>query len=461
MFKETCRDFYSPGKGNLANSQQKSSHGTFQYEADKHSNVMASPVLRHGTSSAEETIVRAQGSQPNSSTDVYPKRPLTGRASDFPLGFRGCMNCGDPGHAFRDCADRNSLEAKSRFHSNFNAHKPHITAARELRQSQQSGDKRPRPSERVQSHYGPASSGDATARQRESQAQSRSCEPVRRVYRTFVHRAITLRGRTTLNKREMPITLQKNLPTLLLRLGDSSNKHGDIELKVLFDTCGALSTGFKPHHDRIRQLHPELVHAYESFDKINPFEPIRLSGALRNPDDVSQEVTGALTSVIRYKTPYVDCNCNPVLLSFDLGDTVSCNTILGLSAINGMNMIWNVRNATVCAEGLQGPNNVFSVNMCEAQYGFQVALCDTADDTPASPRPPARVFGFSHRLAESHQAPCVGPHGHLTDSTRTPTKAAPVLLVGVPSNIWRPKQHNTWSNPDYADDIDEDLLVFK
>jgi hypothetical protein len=61
MFKETCRDFYSPGKGNLANGQQKLSHGTFQYEADQQSNVMASHVLHHSTSAAEETIVRAQG----------------------------------------------------------------------------------------------------------------------------------------------------------------------------------------------------------------------------------------------------------------------------------------------------------------------------------------------------------------------------------------------------------------
>jgi hypothetical protein len=192
MFKETCRVFYSPSKGNLASGQQKPSHGTFQYETGQHSPVTAYPVLRHGTSAAEETIARAQSSQPNSSADVYPKCPSTGRASDFPLGFRGCMNCGDPNHTFRDCPDRNLLDAKSRFHSNFNAHKPHITAARELRQSQQSGDKRPRPSERAPHHYGPASSGDARAQQHESQAQPRHGAADRRVYRTFVHRAITL-----------------------------------------------------------------------------------------------------------------------------------------------------------------------------------------------------------------------------------------------------------------------------
>jgi hypothetical protein len=110
---------------------------------------------------------------------------------------------------------------------------------------------------------------------------------------------------------------------------------------------------------------------------------------------------------------------------------------------------------------LQGPNNVFSVNMCESQYGFQAALYDTVDDTPVSPRPPARGLGFLHRLAESHQPPFGGPRGDLTEPTRTPTKAAPALLIDVQYKIWRPKQKNTWSNPDYADDIDEDLLVFK
>jgi hypothetical protein len=172
-------------------------------------------------------------------------------------------------------------------------------------------------------------------------------------------------------------------------------------------------------------------------------------------------VTGALTAVIRYKTPYIDCNDNPVLLSFTIGDTVSCNTILGLPAINGMNMIWNVRNAAVCAKGLQGPNNVFSVDMREAQYDFQAAQRDTANDTPASPRPPLRGLWFLHRLAESHQPPFGGPHVHLTGPNRTPMKAAPTLLIDVPSNIWRQKQHNTWSNPDYAENIDEYLLVVK
>jgi hypothetical protein len=43
-----------------------------------------------------------------------------------------------------------------------------------------------------------------------------------------------------------------NLPTLTLLLGGMQNNEGDIELKVTFDTHGALITGFKPYHERIR-----------------------------------------------------------------------------------------------------------------------------------------------------------------------------------------------------------------
>jgi hypothetical protein len=53
----------------------------------------------------------------------------------------------------------------------------------------------------------------------------------------------------------MQIVAQNNLLTLSLLLGNTQNKHGDIELKVLFDMYGAFSTGFKPYHDRMRCMY--------------------------------------------------------------------------------------------------------------------------------------------------------------------------------------------------------------
>jgi hypothetical protein len=226
------------------------------------------------------------------------------------------------------------------------------------------------------------------------------------------------------------------------------------------------------------------VYNYESSDDIsNTFHPIKLSGAIRDPNDIKNEVVGDLTTVIFYKTPYIDVEGHPILLCFALGDTVRCNTIIGFPTTNMLEILWNIRQGTVTSFGLQEPN-VFAVITKEVEYGVP-----TLDRNPSvhatrpNPPPPAyNVYQF-HCLAKNHQAPFGGDHGCLQHSkyvafdmppgpmeacmfkaipfTGTPSRAPPVLLIDVPSKILRPKPDNTWRIPTYADDIDEDLLVFK
>jgi hypothetical protein len=47
----------------------------------------------------------------------------------------------------------------------------------------------------------------------------------------------------------------------------------------------------------------------------------------------------------------------------------------------------------------------------------------------------------------------------LSDSDVSTTIHA--LLIDVPTKIWRPKQLNTWTCPEYGNDIDEELLISK
>jgi hypothetical protein len=150
MFGETCREFTGHGKGNSSGGQPKSNRSTYLNDAEQgaRNKPPPVPVLRHGTSSTEETIMTAQIKQRDRANDMYTKCPISGRTSDFPLGFLGCMRCGYPGHAFHDCQDRNLLTAKEIFHENFNAHKAHISEARASREANQSGDTRPPPNDR-------------------------------------------------------------------------------------------------------------------------------------------------------------------------------------------------------------------------------------------------------------------------------------------------------------------------
>jgi hypothetical protein len=113
----------------------------------------------------------------------------------------------------------------------------------------------------------------------------------------------------------MPIDVRNELPTLNFSLGSIETEQDTVKLNVLFDTCVAISTGIKPYHERIRRLHPEVVYAYESSDDMsNPFHPIKLSGAIRDPKDITNEVVADLTAVTRYKTPHIDVEGHPIIL---------------------------------------------------------------------------------------------------------------------------------------------------
>jgi hypothetical protein len=92
---------------------------------------------------------------------------------------------------------------------------------------------------------------------------------------------------------------------------------------------------------------PDIVAIFECFDNSNPFEPIKLGGAIRNPDDCNKTLHGQLTAIICYKTPCVARNGSPVRVSFGLGNNMTVNTILGMPVIKDLGMLPNFRTALV------------------------------------------------------------------------------------------------------------------
>ena len=131
----------------------------------------------------------------------------------------------------------------------------------------------------------------------------------------------------------MPIAIDNGLPHLTFQLGsDDSSVH----LQGLMDTCGALNTGYLPFHQWIMSEHPSLVAVYVEFNDTNPFEPVKLGGAIRDPDGFDSVTHGNLTAVIRYFTPYVSTDGTRVTLSFALGHDVTVNTIFGLPMLTDL-----------------------------------------------------------------------------------------------------------------------------
>ncbi len=79
----------------------------------------------------------------------------------------------------------------------------------------------------------------------------------------------------------MPIAINNGLPHVEFNL--VTDVILDPSLIGLMDTCGALNTGYLEFHLWLKSERPDLVAEFISFDDANPFEPIKLGGAIRDP----------------------------------------------------------------------------------------------------------------------------------------------------------------------------------
>ena len=78
---------------------------------------------------------------------------------------------------------------------------------------------------------------------------------------------------------------------------------------------------------------PNYVYSYEAFDGPNPFDPIKISGAISDPADYVEAKHGQLAAVIRYVTLYHDVKGNHLVFAVAFGTDMLVNTILGMPAI--------------------------------------------------------------------------------------------------------------------------------
>jgi hypothetical protein len=123
---------------------------------------------------------------------------------------------------------------------------------------------------------------------------------------------------------------------------------------------------------------PDIVASFERFDDANPFEPIKLGGAIRHPDDYSESAHGQLTAIIRYRTPYTGTDGNPIHISFGLGNDMTVNTILGMPIIKDLSMIPNFRAGSIVCK--------------DTAATFEICYQETSCGFPAS-NLPAAAFG--------------------------------------------------------------------
>lgn len=118
----------------------------------------------------------------------------------------------------------------------------------------------------------------------------------------------------------MPIIIWNGLPAILIPVAG-------MELLALVDTCAAVSIGNYDNHKNWMHKYPTMVAKFREFNDSDPFEPIKLGGAIVDPFDYDEtevnEKYGALTAVVHYYTDLYFPDGNQLVLSFALGKDVA------------------------------------------------------------------------------------------------------------------------------------------
>jgi hypothetical protein len=148
----------------------------------------------------------------------------------------------------------------------------------------------------------------------------------------------------------MPVAIDNGLPHVSFDLGADASI--DPSLVGLMDTCGALNTGCLLFHLWLKSERPDLVAEFISFDDANPFEPIKLGGAISDPSDFESSTHGNLTAVIRCHTPHVDALGAPIAISFALGSDATVNTIFGLPMLCDLDAVISLRSNSMHSRAL-------------------------------------------------------------------------------------------------------------
>jgi len=346
----------------------------------------------------------------------FPVHPSgNGRHSIYPVGFFGCFACGSTNHRYRDCGDRNSPEGRQRFTFNLHCHKPSLFFKRRQFDTHSSPNRG--------SPYGPSqphrNEGERRSRQptdqhtsdlRHQRSGERGSSDINRpawmnrnststTYRrtgdnsksTFV---VNLRSHNVSESRtrRMPIDSINELPHLNFPIGLTE---GVAAVSSLFDTGAALNTGYLPYHQFIMQTRPDLIAEYEEFNGRNPFDPIKLGGAITDPSAYDLENHGLLKAVIRYHTPFkTEQNGAPLFLSFALGDDITVNSIIGLPFINALELAYHHRpKVHVSSDILE---RTFTVTFKETTK--TVGQNTSANDDVLPPRKQVRIAAFDTRF---------------------------------------------------------------
>jgi len=204
--------------------------------------------------------------------------------------------------------------------------------------------------------------------------------------RNLVFTAHLLQGSTTPPSiRSIPCLVENRLPNINLDIG---RVFDDLCITVLYDSCGAISTGYLRYHLWVASQYPETVASLEYFNDSLPFEPVMLGGAITATTGTPAH-HGMLSAVIAYHTPYTFLDGSEFLLTFALGNEVAVNSLFGWADIRRLATTLNTATNSVTSTAIRA---TFDVIMREPDF-----------DLPAGTDFHLTIHNFDRSVITSHK----------------------------------------------------------
>jgi len=380
--------------------------------------------------SSAETVLHWEHGKKQPSTPIIC--PTMGYVSKYHSDFHGCFGCVHEHHTFHQCPQRNDKNTLALFHKEFKLHKLFWTKCK-VNSLTQYAQSNPTASP-ITAHAANPPSPTSPPPKHQVTFTPSDLKPNPKSVPCLFTQIDGILQTATCQNHAMPIPVNNHLPTFNLHLRQDDG--GCVDLGCLFDSCAAISSGYKPFHWHLMCEFPSTIHSYEEFNDANPFEPIKLARAIRDPANLMLEICSELTAVVHYFTPFTCTDGSPCVISFALSDSVNVNTILGWPTISQLQMNLLVTTNEIHSSVLQ---HHFPLAVSEPCLGLPVTThpdCTTTQRPPpiASPQTTSTTQSSLFHTIASNQLPLITYATTSTDVTTLTVGPDTTYLLSQPSS---------------------------
>ena len=143
--------------------------------------------------------------------------------------------------------------------------------------------------------------------------------------------SVTVSNINFTHQKPIPIAINNSLPSIRMLIGLLSDDENN--MSILVDTGETMNTGNKTYHQWVMSQCLSMVTEYIDWGPNTNYDVVQLSAALDLIGTNQPVDHGSMTAVIRYKTPYLIHNTDPLIISFVLGTDFALYSVLGIVSI--------------------------------------------------------------------------------------------------------------------------------